>query len=81
MSGNEAKLVYKYSSGHPGEGIFNVYVVEKGDDVAVQGGIPEILITNSKEEGESTIQKSERDYYLDVDGIIDNWEITVQEKQ
>lgn len=80
LTGNDAKLVYKYSSGISQGGVFNVSVIKKGDDVAVEGEMPEILITSSKEESEGTIQKPEGDYYLDVDAM-GNWEITVQEKQ
>lgn len=80
LSGNGAKIIYKYSSGANNMGIFNVYVVKEGNDIMVQGGIPEIFITSDKEESETTIRKRAGDYYLDVDGY-GNWEIIVQDKQ
>lgn len=80
LTGNDAKLVYKYDAGNPHAGMFGIYVVEKGHDVMTEGGIPEIMSTQLKEESESAIQKSEGDYYLNVNAT-GNWEVTVQEKQ
>ena len=38
------------------------------------------MAAKKKEESESTIHKSEGDYYLDVN-VVGNWEVIVQEKK
>ena len=80
LTGSDAKVLYKYNAGNSYSGVFSFYVVEKGYDVMTQGGIPEVMIQSLQEESQSTIQKSEGDYYLNVNAV-GNWEIIVQEKQ
>ena len=80
LYGNDAKIIYKYKSESPSIGVFNVYVVKKGVDIMEQGGIPEVMTTLTKDQSESTIQKPEGDYYLNVNGV-GTWEVEVQESK
>lgn len=80
LNGNDSKVVYKYNAGNPHSGMFSFYVVEKGHDIMKEGGFPDVMVDKIKDESESTLQKSEGDYYLNVNAVGD-WEISVQEKQ
>lgn len=78
LTGSEARLKYKYESQHSGMGMFAVYIVDEGKDIMKQGGIPEVMSTEEKEESESSIQKSAGRYYLNVN-CIGKWKVTVEE--
>jgi hypothetical protein len=80
LLGNEQKLVYTYHSNNPYNGIFAVYVVDKGADVMKTGGFPEMTIDKLKDNSESAIQKETGDYYLNVTAV-GNWTIKVMEIQ
>jgi hypothetical protein len=79
LSGNDAKLVYKYKSEMADMGVFVAYVVDKGVDIMKQGGMPEVT-TSKSDEGESSIQKSAGDYYLNINAT-GNWTVSVMELQ
>ena len=78
LTGSEARLKYKYESQHSGMGMFAVYIVDEGKDIMKQGGIPEVMSTEEKEESESSIQKRAGRYYINVN-CIGKWKVTVEE--
>ena len=57
LTGSEARLKYKYESQHSGMGMFAVYIVDEGKDIMKQGGIPEVMSTEEKEESRSKRKK------------------------
>ena len=78
LSGGNARIVYDYGGDMYG-GLFSVYVVDKGVDIMRDGGIPEVMIQQA-EKSESYIQKSEGDYYLEVNAT-GNWSVSVEEEK
>jgi hypothetical protein len=79
LTGNEARLKYSYKSKSGiGMGMFSVYVVDEGQDIMKQGGIPEVMTQAENEESESALQKSEGRYYLHVNATGD-WVVVVEE--
>lgn len=78
LNGGNARLVYDYKADEYG-GLFSVYVVDKGVDVMVDGGIPEVMIQKT-EQSESYIQKGEGEYYLNVNAT-GNWSVRVEEER
>jgi len=79
LTGGEAKLKYKYESQDGiGVGMFAAYVVDEGKDIMKQGGIPEVMTSEEKEESESSIQKSAGRYYLYINAT-GKWTVTVEE--
>jgi len=80
LNGNDAKMVYTYKSESPEIGAFGIYVVDKGVDIMHEGGIPEVMLSKSVTDEESTIQKSSGEYYLDINAAGD-WAVKVLQKQ
>lgn len=79
LKGNDARIKYNYKAdGNIGMGMFAVYIVDEGDDIMKTGGFPEVMTQAENEESESTIQKSEGKYYLNVNAT-GNWKVTVEE--
>jgi len=80
LSGGEAKLVYDYKTDSPGlgMGMFAVYLVDEGDDIMKTGGFPEVMTQAENEASESSLQKSEGRYYLNVNAS-GNWTVIVSE--
>ncbi len=79
LTGGEARLKYSYKApGGIGMGMFSVYVVDEGNDIMKTGGFPEVMTQAENEESESTIQKGEGRYYLNV-SASGNWVVTVEE--
>lgn len=79
LTGNEARIKYNYKAdGNVGIGMFAVYVVDEGEDIMKTGGFPEIMSQAESEESESTIQKNEGKYYLNVNAS-GNWTVTIEE--
>lgn len=79
LSGSEAKITYKYNSGHKtGSGAFVAYVL--GEDVVIDrdGALYDLMSDKPMDEGESFIHKSAGRYYLSVEGMGD-WEVSIQE--
>jgi hypothetical protein len=79
LSGNPARLNYKYNTGDMG--VFSIYVVPEGEDIQKDGGIPEVMpdTDKTKDSSTSTIHKDAGSYYLDVNAT-GKWDITVEEK-
>ena len=80
LTGNDAKIMYEYKSDSPDIGVLYIYVVDKGDDIMKTGGIPEVSSSETRVSDESTIQKSEGDYYLDINAA-GYWMVKVLEKR
>lgn len=79
LNGNEARLKYNYKApGSLGMGVFSAYVMDKGEDLMKTGGIPDVMTQAESEESESSIQKSEGDYYLYINAS-GSWTVTVEE--
>jgi hypothetical protein len=77
LNGNDAKLVYRYST--DGDvGVFGIYVLDKGDDIMKTGGFPEVTVNKTKVSDESSLQKTAGDYYLRINAAGE-WEVTVEE--
>jgi len=79
LTGSESKIVYSYKA-NPGAGmgVFYVYVMEAGTQLMKDGGIPEIMSTNEDDQGESSFQKDEGDYYIIVNSV-GGWALSIQE--
>lgn len=82
LSGNEARIVYKYKSnaGTAGMGTFAVYVVNQGEQILKDGGFPEVMIDKDSESGESALHKDAGKYYLDINAMGD-WEVVIEENK
>jgi hypothetical protein len=79
LTGGEARLKYNYRSDNEmGMGMFAAYVVDEGKDIMKEGGIPEVMTSAENEESESSIQKNEGRYYLNINAT-GNWTVTVEE--
>jgi len=77
LTGNDARIKYNYKA-DGNIGMFAVYIVDEGDDIMKTGGFPEVMSQAENEESESTIQKSEGRYYLNVNAT-GNWKVTIEE--
>lgn len=81
LTGNEARIKYSYKAdGNVGIGMFAVYVVDEGEDIMKTGGFPEVMTQAENEESESTIQKSEGKYYLNINAS-GSWTVSIEELQ
>lgn len=80
LNGYEARLRYKYYSVSEYIGVFNIYVVDKYQDVFRDGGIPEVSVTSLRVNDESALQKQPGDYCLQVNAAGD-WAVIVEERQ
>lgn len=79
LTGEDARIKYSYKgTSGMGMGMFSVYVVDQGEDIMKTGGVPEIMTSAESEESESSIQKSEGKYYLNVNASGD-WSVIVEE--
>jgi hypothetical protein len=78
LTGNEARLKYRYKSEAAGIGAFSAYVVPDGEDIMKTGGFPEVMTQAEREESETSLHKDAGRYYLNV-SASGNWEVTVQE--
>lgn len=80
LGGGSKRLKYEFK-GDPEFGMFAVYVVEKGQDVMKDGGVPEVMVTGA-EDGESSLsQLGSGDYYLNVTAANGKWTVTVEEEK
>ena len=81
LVGNESRVRYKYQASEGlNSGYFSIYFLDRGKDLIRDGGIPDVLINSVKEESESSIQKSEGEYYIVVNAT-GNWSVSVDEKR
>lgn len=80
LTGNEARIKYKYNASGGGMGMFAVYVLDEGVDLMKDGGFPEIMSDAAKEDTESSIQKSSGKYYLSVNAV-GTWDVIVEENK
>lgn len=79
LTGEDARIKYSYKgTSGMGMGMFSVYVVDQGEDIMKTGGVPEVMTTAESEESESSIQKSEGKYYLNVNAS-GSWSVVVEE--
>ncbi len=80
LTGSNSRLKYEYQS--PSDsvvGTFNIYVVDEGKDIMKEGAFPEVM-TSKSVKSESSIQKTEGRYYLNVNGVGD-WKVIVEEEK
>lgn len=81
LVGNESRVHYKYRAAEGLDaGYFSIYFLDRGKDPLRDGGIPEVMTTSVKEDSESSIQKSEGEYYIFVNAAGD-WSVLVEEKR
>lgn len=80
LTDGNAKLVYKYKSPTDMGGIFGIYVVSVGHSIEKEGGIPDVMTSETSDTSESSIHEGEGDYYLDVNSQ-GKWTISVMQQQ
>lgn len=79
LSGGKVRLTYDFQD-TSGYGIIvgGIYVVEEGKDIMVDGGIPEVMVTEAGA-GETILRKAAGDYYLKATGSGASYTITIEE--
>lgn len=85
LSGNETRLVYKFTGGQALNGqsmaLGSIYLEEQGTDIMKDGGIP-IKMLQKDESGETAIHKGAGNYFLDVKAAnFQSWTVIVEEKK
>ena len=79
LTGGKARARYNFNSG--GFGTFALYVVKDGHDLMKEGGIPEVMLTET-EEGESNLSHLKRgSYYLNVMAANGKWTVVIEQLQ
>jgi len=81
-NGGTLTIKYKYDCGNKGngDGLFSVYILEKGKQLMKDGAVPDIMITSNSEKSESTVQEDAGEYYVTVNAL-GNWSVEVYEEQ
>jgi hypothetical protein len=80
LTGGEAQLKYEFS-GDPDMSVGAVYLLEEGTDLQVDGGIPQVMITEPGADS-TVLHRQPGRYYLHVTaGNMDSWKVTIEEKR
>ena len=81
LSGKETRMVYEFIGADPDMAIAAVYLEKEGSDIAVDGGIPVVML--SKPENNTTaLHKKAGNYFLDVRAAnLDSWTVRIEEKR
>lgn len=80
LTGAETRMTYDFHGS--GEiGIAAVYLLTEGTDIQVDGGIPELMLTEDDSD-ETFLHRTAGNYYLDVSAAgFAGWSVTIEEKR
>lgn len=79
LTGANARIRYNYSSQSDlGLGMFAAYVVEEGNELIRNGGVPEVMSSAAEESSESALHKEKGRYYLEINAT-GSWTVSVEE--
>lgn len=80
LTGAETRMTYEFH-GSGGMGVAAVYLLTEGTDLQVDGGLPELMLT--EDESDSTfLHRASGNYYLDVSSAnFAGWSVTIEQKR
>lgn len=81
LTGGKVRLTYDFvdSSGY-GTIVGAVYVLTEGTDIMVDGGIPDVMVSEAGA-GETILRKSAGEYYLKVTSANASYTVTIEEEK
>ncbi|MCW4465652.1 NINE protein [Glutamicibacter sp. MNS18] len=80
LTGAETRMTYDFQ-GSGDFGMAAVYLLTEGTDIQVDGGIPELMLTEDDSD-ETFLHRTAGNYYLDVSAAgFAGWSVTIEEKR